>query len=798
MPALDGMRALAVGAVLLFHGEVGVAPGGFLGVSMFFTLSGFLITTLLLVEHEATGTVALRTFFARRLRRLTPAAYLCILLVIAFGWRWNATQRQRLPGDVVASVLDVANWRFALAGTSYQDLFIGAPSPLAHFWSLAIEEQCYLLLPLLAWWGLRRGVRTFTVLVAGLLVLSITVTLLTSNRDLVYYGTHTRAAELLVGVLLALALRRWSVPDRWRGAIGTAGLLAVVIAVATVGLGDQWLYRGGLLAVAVPSSALIVGLTGRTRVAVFCAWRPLVAIGAVSYGIYLYHWPVFLLLSPAATGLQRWPLLVLRVAATTAVTLVSYRLLEQPVRHRRALATPGVALAAMTAAMAALLLAAAVALPAPRFTATEQLLAQGDEVVEFTADPATAIAELQPAPQPQVLVLGSDASPLPALRGRGWDVIDGVQAGCPVVTAVEVRLRDGTVVGASECEPSVARWRRLLAAEAPDVVVLSVGRLDAGVIRRAADPGFPEPGDIAEEGVRMLAADEQLRAATADLVAAGVPLVLFDAVPVGAAFDSGLDTIAVTMGLPQSVHRAVAGVVDSVAAGLVDGIGQNPEVVRLLVIGDSTSLEVAQALNDGSDGRLQVTWAGASGCPFVRAEATRPARDDPWRTLVCDPFDQKLPPLLDRFRPSAVLLVVSPMELVEQRYPGDPAPHVAGDAEFTAVHDAEMTAFVTMLAPYDVPLMVADSPALTPGGWATGQMTTPQRLDAWNAQVARWDAAWPQVTTFGYAGELAAFEAEHGSIRSDGVHPDVEPLTELARRSLVALLLDQLRPNSDL
>ena len=157
VPGLDGLRAVAVIAVLVFHAQFAAASGGFLGVSLFFTLSGFLITTLLLDEHESTGTLGLRRFYGRRVRRLLPAAYVCLLLVVvAAGW-WTASQQRRLPGDLIASVANVANWRFAFAPTSYQELFLGDPSPVAHFWSLAIEEQIYLVLPVVVYFALRRG-----------------------------------------------------------------------------------------------------------------------------------------------------------------------------------------------------------------------------------------------------------------------------------------------------------------------------------------------------------------------------------------------------------------------------------------------------------------------------------------------------------------------------------------------------------------------------------------------------------------------------------------------------------------
>ncbi len=227
-------------------------------------------------------------------------------------------------------------------------------------------------------------------------------------------------------------------------------------------------------------------------------------------------------------------------------------------------------------------------------------------------------------------------------------------------------------------------------------------------------------------------------------------------------------------------------------AGQLGGARLAPEVaapLRLTVIGDSTSLGVAQALSQRSGGRLQVTWAGANGCPIVRAEAIRPSPRDPWTEVTCEPFDTKLPPLFAANPPDVVLLVVGPMELVEQRYPGDPEGHVAGDPEFIAFHDSEMAALLEVVRAVDAPLVVADSPTLSVGTWSSKEMVAPGRLAAWNAQVERWAAAWPDVTMLPYAQVIADHEAVHGSVRPDGVHPDIVVLTELARETLVDLVL---------
>jgi peptidoglycan/LPS O-acetylase OafA/YrhL len=216
-PGLDGLRGVAVAAVLVFHagltldGDV-LAEGGFLGVSTFFTLSGFLITSLLLTERRATGGVALGRFWSRRLRRLMPAALATLALAIAYGAlvATDPGQLARLRGDLLAALFYVANWRFIFSDQSYADLF-ATPSPVLHFWSLAIEEQFYLFYPLVVAGvlGAARGSRrAFAVALVVLTVLSVGLMIGLYHGDVslsrLYYSTGTRAAEMLVGALLAI------------------------------------------------------------------------------------------------------------------------------------------------------------------------------------------------------------------------------------------------------------------------------------------------------------------------------------------------------------------------------------------------------------------------------------------------------------------------------------------------------------------------------------------------------------------------------------------------------------------
>ena len=783
--ALDGLRALAVLAVLVFHADLGFAAGGFLGVSVFFTLSGFLITSLLVAEHERTGGVALGAFYARRGRRLLPAAYACIAGVLLLGPWWVATQRQDLPGDVIASVANVANWRFAFAERSYQDLFLGAPSPLAHFWSLAIEEQCYLVLPLVAAWALRRGgVRRLGLVLAALTLASLLATLLTSDPDLVYNATHTRAAELLVGALAALLVRRRRLGLRTGAVAAVGGLAVLAVLVSATDLDTEWLYRGGFVAVAVVSAITVVGLLGRHWTARVVGCRPMVAVGRRSYGVYLYHWPVFLVLTAERTGLSRWPLFGVRLAVTTALVVVSYRLLEMPVRRGRVLATPVRARWVAGASAFGLVGAALVAVPAPGFTRTELLLALGDDdTVEFTLPPTTV-----PSP-PVVLVVGSSSAPVASLRAAGFDVVDATDPRCPVVPGAEVQLPDGTVVDTTACPRAEVAWPALLASSSPDLLVLAGGSLDLGVVRRADQLGFPTADNLAEVAARLAITESGVREALDVLRRAGRPVLLYrePATIDPLRLDEVFGHAAVDSGQPMPVLRDLSSLT-AAAHRALDRTGPGP--VRLLVVGDSTSLDLAQALSDGGDGRLAVLWAGANGCPFVRAEARRTSADVPWGEEPCPDFAATLPPVLESFQPDAVLVVAGPTELSEQRYPGDPSGHVAGDPAFVAFHDAEMAAFLAVVD--GLPVLVADAVPVRAVRWATPEMASPERLLAWQAQIERWDAASDRVSVFPYAGPLSAYEAAHGDLRADGVHPDVVGLTELARSTLVPSLVAAL------
>ena len=618
----------------MFHSGYGWASGGFLGVSVFFTLSGFLITSLLVDEQRRDGRIALRSFYGRRARRLVPASVVCVALVVAAWPWWTDAQQSRLAGDVVAALGQVANWRAAFAEVSYRDLFGQSAGPLTHFWSLAIEEQLYLVLPLVVGFGLLRGRRCLVAVLGGLALASTAALALTDDFDLAYNGTHTRAAEVLVGAMAAAwwAGRRPSGIPAQVG--GGASLVLLGIAVGTVSLGDQWLMRGGFLVVSMLSVLVVVGAsTG--RLARVLGWRPLAAVGRRSYGIYLYHWPLWTLLSPARVGLDGVGLACVRLVAVGVVVEVSYRWIEQPIRQRRLLAAPRAA-GALYAASIGVVIGAVFVLPERPRTSTEVLLAE---------------------------------------------------AAAPVVTF--------------------------------------------------------RPVETVE-----------------------------------------------TVELVETVER-----VETVES--VEGVETGAPPRRVMVVGDSTSLIVANALDTAADGRIEVIWAGEEGCPFVAVEATRASSELDWVVRECRGPTAELAALLGSFQPDAVVVVAGAMAMMEHRYPGDPEGYLPGSPEYVVRHDAGMLELLEMLGPLGVPVVVADAPPLGIGSYSTFEMADRRRFEAWNAQIRRWDDAHDEVSTWAYADAITAYEAEYGNIRTDGSHPEFEPLVAIMRATLLDrfdAVLDRVAP----
>jgi peptidoglycan/LPS O-acetylase OafA/YrhL len=423
-PALDGTRALAVSAVLLFHGGVGWMSGGYLGVSVFFTLSGFLITSLLLAEHEHHGRIDVAAFYTRRARRLLPASMVCLVAVSAMAWAGWFEGVANLRRDVLGALFQVFNWVKLGAGESYADLFAataGLQRPLDHYWSLAIEEQFYWVWPLtfmgLLWLSRRFRVRPL-VSVGVLTALSAVAAPIIAHvwsADAAYWATPARICEILAGALVAC----WSSgrdvsPKMARLAPASLVLLAAGCVFFPKGSGPA--YEGALPLVALCSAALIVGLQAEGPVRQLLSVTPLVGLGKISYGVYLYHWPVFVLVDRQGWDVPAGVELTIKCAIAVTAAVVSYFLIERPIRTANWLPPRRTLVAALGGTAVAGVLAWLIIPTESTYYGVDKVAA---EQAAFDTGPVDALVPLPPtvasSPAPATTAPGSTAAPVTSL-----------------------------------------------------------------------------------------------------------------------------------------------------------------------------------------------------------------------------------------------------------------------------------------------------------------------------------------------------------------------------------------------
>src|SRR5215470_874132 len=365
LPGLDGLRAIAVLAVIAYHEQFGWAQGGLLGVGVFFTLSGFLITSLLLDQWAADGAMRLRDFWLHRARRLLPALFVMLAVVTAWITVADRARLASLRGAVGAASGYFSNWYVIARNQSYFARF-APPAPLDHLWSLAVEEQFYLFWPLLLLagllWARKRGKLGQRSLLAATLVLTA-VSFVGMDRlyqpgmdpTRVYEGTDTRAFGLLIGAVLAMA---WPSPssrttqdgqdaNNGKGArdgkgarvrvlldaLGVAGLVTIGLMIWRVGEYSPFAYRGGLVLLSFATAAVVAATAfPGSLVGLVLGWRPLRWIGVRSYGIYLWHYPVIVMTSQANVK-PSLSLAGLQIAASILLAALSWELIEEPIRH---------------------------------------------------------------------------------------------------------------------------------------------------------------------------------------------------------------------------------------------------------------------------------------------------------------------------------------------------------------------------------------------------------------------------------------------------------------------------------
>jgi peptidoglycan/LPS O-acetylase OafA/YrhL len=506
VPGLDGLRALAVLSVMAYHAGFSWIPGGFHGVDAFFVLSGYLITSLLIAERRGTGAIRFGRFWARRARRLLPALFVLVagLALLHLLWPGVLPWPDPVP-DAAAALAYVANWHFVAGNASY--FSPSFPSPLLHTWSLAIEEQFYLVWPLvvfavlggltrfgrrvhlipdvedrLKWLGVICGV--------GALASAAWMWILTpanASPNRAYYGTDTRAQALLVGATLAVVLAVFPLRSeraRRGGAVaGVAGLLGAAAIWYLVPETSTLAFHGGFLLASVASAAIVAGVvvapTGAA--ARILSLRPLRYVGRISYGAYLWYWPVALVMTPERIHLGEWALFLCRTAVTLGIAALSARFVELPIRRgalpsRRALVAIPVAAGASLALVALSVVPAspAVAPAAARAVTTSRI--EGNGHSEGNAHPV------------KVMLVGDSmagslgASLAPEASSYGVQIINEGHPGCAVSADSEFQFllyknAPGPPCRIGQPDALLDQWRVWIDRYRPDVVIY-LGRVE--------------------------------------------------------------------------------------------------------------------------------------------------------------------------------------------------------------------------------------------------------------------------------------------------------------------------------
>ena len=493
---LDGMRAFAVVAVILYHADPGWAAGGYFGVDVFFVLSGYLITTLLLGEWLGSGGVALRAFWGRRARRLLPALFVMLAAVGAVSVLFpKVLGSAGLLGDTLSTVGYVANWHFIAIHTDYFSS-LANPSPLQHTWTLAIEEQFYLVWPLVLLVlvgvfrrrrpagsdGRSRLVVVACVAVVGAVASALAMAVLTPvgavSVNRAYYGSDTRAQGLLVGAALAAACLWWgpvrtALGRRLVGLAGLAGAVGIAVMWRVVPESSALTFHGGfaLLAVATAGVIACVTLLSKHPVAGILSVRPLPYLGKISYGMYLWYWPVLLVMTSQRTHLHGVALLGARLAVIVGVAALSFHLVEAPIHRGRLAGWRSLVVVPLVALLVTLL-------PLMMPSASAVVPAVSPKAAR-AALPFSSVSSDRPV---RILVVGDSMAGslgvgLTAVAPQyGAEILNEGTPGCSLALGAVVRVLTWTNPPGTPCQAAdpaqlISNYRALVHQFDPDVVV---------------------------------------------------------------------------------------------------------------------------------------------------------------------------------------------------------------------------------------------------------------------------------------------------------------------------------------
>ncbi|MGB8859488.1 MAG: acyltransferase family protein [Ilumatobacteraceae bacterium] len=625
-PALDGLRGVAVTLVLFFHGGFAWMAGGYVGVSVFFTLSGFLITSLLILEHQRSGRVSWTAFVARRAKRLLPASLLCLVAISLLAWNGEFAGVPHLRRDVTTAALQVANWNALHGSGSYADLLsraAGLSSPVDHYWSLAVEEQFYWVWPFafMLLMKVSKGRGRLFVNLSALAVIGIVAARVIAvhwGPDAAYWATPARLGEILVGAALAAGCLLWRRRPRWLGVLGVAGLGVVVWTAVEWPTRGGPAYAGWFGLFSLASAALILGLQAPGPLRAVFSLSPIVWLGRISYGVYVFHWPVYVLATSRTVHLRGWPLFGVRIAITLTVALLSYWLLERPVRRGRYGArlslTLGLPITAAVVLLAALVVPGSpvrrhVAAASPT-TTTVPVVAPGSTVAgaDVTVEPAASSVLPTTAPVPvgpvNMVLIGDSTAEALSAGVDAWaaetsdrTVVSVATAGCGLITGT-VLLGDDGGRFAKRCATALQKeLPATLAANRPDTAMIMVTIPDLTMRQWSGDEGMLRPDD-ARYAARML---DDYRATADMLIAAGVRHIAWVVPPVPGQWWVGW--------MSDTVYTATTWV--QLNAVLTTVETEYPDVVQVVHLDQwftERGLDVDEALRD--DG-LHLTAEGA-------------------------------------------------------------------------------------------------------------------------------------------------------------------------------------------
>jgi peptidoglycan/LPS O-acetylase OafA/YrhL len=466
-PFLDGLRAVAVLVVIFYHLDLTLFRGGFLGVDVFFVLSGYLITSLLLVEKAATERIDFVNFYMRRAKRLLPALFLVVLVLVTVGRAVYAVDAQSIVArDALATLCYVANWSFILHEQSYFDAF-AEPSPLRHMWSLAIEEQFYLVWPLVLLAVLAVRSRGFAVVLALTAISAVALAVLhdPSDPSRAYYGTDTRLHEISIGALTALLLVRRGKPPKAARYLAMPSFAVIIGFVVLLGDKDPGYYWGLSTVFCLATAVLIVSLEapGSLILKSVLSSRPFVWIGKISYGMYLWHWPIIVALYqvPIANEVVRTGI---AVGATVAVSTASYFCIERPIRHAKSiLGRPLTGRATLTVAAVAFSI---VAVPVGFALQSSSQPAWGSDELTISGQGEYRIAvigdSLARSLVPGLETLGAE---------RGWAIVNGAMGGCSIAGGYQVNFAGEGYSFSNRCARAVPDAFETVAEVDPDLVI---------------------------------------------------------------------------------------------------------------------------------------------------------------------------------------------------------------------------------------------------------------------------------------------------------------------------------------